>query len=222
MSTAAITMPRFASSQSFLRHRTESGETFSINFLRHQSGLFRLRRVFMMGLVGYLLAHALLLVGLAGLALTYQAQSLWADATAKPQTLSGAAVSGLEHDVQGLRGGVADALATVQAIVALQRQRFPAAGKLAALTDTLPARTWLTSLSGSRDDRSLTIEAKYLIDPEAPHQLPAKEWLEALRADPRFGQNLTRLELGSSSRSRQGQAALYTFTLIAEWRALTS
>ena len=75
------------------------------------------------------------------------------------------------------------------------------------------------TLSGSREDRTLTIHAMYLVDPEAPYALPANGWMEALTADPHFGQGLKRLELSASSRESKGRATLYAFTLIAEWQA---
>ena len=64
---------------------------------------------------------------------------------------------------------------------------------------------------------NLAIEAIYLIDPEAPYELPVKRWTEALRADPVFGRGLKRIDLETSSQKIQGKAEVYTFTLAAEW-----
>ena len=64
----------------------------------------------------------------------------------------------------------------------------------------------------------MTVHAVYLIDPNRPYELPAKEWIEALRTDPRFREGLTRLELGSSSRTAQGRAELFAFELVAQWQ----
>jgi Tfp pilus assembly protein PilN len=99
----------------------------------------------------------------------------------------------------------------------LHQQRFPVGGKLAALSRTLPARTWITGLSGSREGRKLTVSAAYLVDADKPYELPTKSWIEALKADPRFSGGLKRLDLGSTSRKTQGTSELLAFDLIAEW-----
>ena len=91
------------------------------------------------------------------------------------------------------------------------------AAKLSGLTRTLPPRTWLTNLSGDRSGRTMTIQAAYLINPDAPYDLPTKAWLAALRDDPGFREGLTRLEMGQSSRKRVGDAELFHFDLEAAW-----
>ena len=95
--------------------------------------------------------------------------------------------------------------------------RFPVGAKLAALTTTLPARTWLTGLEAKRDASTLTIRAAYFIDPEHPYELPTTRWIQALKADPTFGRGLKRLDLQNSSRQTQKRAELFAFTLLAEW-----
>jgi len=105
----------------------------------------------------------------------------------------------------------------MQAIVASQKARFLAGGRLSALTETLPARTWIAGISGDRKDSSIILQAEYLIDPDHPYELPAKEWMATLKKDPRFGNRLKKLEMASSSRRTQGNAELLSFELVAEW-----
>ena len=120
--------------------------------------------------------------------------------------------------METLRERAAENVAKLNAIIAQEQQRFPIGEKLAALTRTLPARTWLTRLSGDRDGRTLTIQAVYLIHSDAPYDLPTKAWLAALKEDAHFREGLTRLEVGQSSRKRVGDAELFSFELVAAWQ----
>ena len=109
-------------------------------------------------------------------------------------------------------------LARLTAMIAQQQPRFPVAGKVAALTKTLPPRTWITKISGKNDSRTLAIQAAYLVNPDAPYELPTKAWMQALRADAYFSSGLNRLELKSSARKKQGLAELALLELVAEWQ----
>ena len=108
-------------------------------------------------------------------------------------------------------------LTELQTIIAAQRQQFPVAGKLAALANTLPPRTWISHIEGTRENRVMTIRALYVIDPEKPYELPARGWIESLKADPVFGHQLKQLSLRQSSRETLGNTELCSFELAAEW-----
>ena len=194
-------------------------EAFSINFARHDLLSPRLRRALTVLAVGYLLAGAVCVCVLAGL-------TVWTsvDATRLQQRLGSSVQSPIGQAAR-------QAMADLQAQAALEATqltavsgelatRFPVAAKLAALTATLPARTWVTGLAANRETRTVTIQAAYLMDPEHPYELPATQWIQALKADPQFGANLKRLDLQSSSRKTQGRSELFLFTLSAEWVAL--
>jgi Tfp pilus assembly protein PilN len=189
---------------------------FSINFLRHQTVPVDVQRMLVVLAIGYLVANAALALVLLATAGYTSAQAMRVQArvsvhTAPPHAkASGANLPTLYEE------GRKD-LAQLQTMVGWQRQRFPLTGKLAALAKTLPARTWVTGLSGSRDDRTLTIRAAYVVDPDAPYELPAKAWMEALKADPLFGAGLKRLDLVSSFRKTQGTATVVLFDMEAQW-----
>ena len=116
-----------------------------------------------------------------------------------------------------LRAKALEDAAQFQTAIALKRQQVPVAGKLAGLTKTLPARVWVTQLSGNQGGRSVTLQGACLIDPDAPYEVPIKKWMAALKADPQFGSGLRSLNLESSSRKAQGKAQLLVFELSAEW-----
>lgn len=196
---------------------------FSINFIRGETVSLRVRRLLMSLALVYLAAHLLLLAGLLWTAFHahLQRQRLVL------QVLSGAAplprtARAVQEEME-MRHRRAEAdLAQLGALVAQQQLRFPVGGKLAALSKTLPARTWITGIAGTRERRTIAVQATYLIDPERPYELPIKTWLEALRNDPAFRQGLTRLDLGTSSRKTQGSAELVLFELLAEWQPLAA
>ena len=193
-----------------------AGEIFSINFRRNEFISVRSRRIIMYAALGYLALNLLLAIGFAGLAV-----SSWAE-TVFIQKKFGAAASGsseriLKQDMEALYEQATQELKRVGAASAVARRRFPVSEKLAALTRTLPNRTWVTGILGSRNEQTLTIRAVYLVNPEKPYELPTKKWMEALKADSAFRQGLKRLELGNSSQKAKGEAELFSFELVAEW-----
>ena len=200
-----------------------SREAFSINFVRHRTVSLVIRRALAYGALGYLLVNGGLLLGLLGTAFHCHAQSQQLQHTLQDNTASTSAAvsaSAVEREIQGLRGQAREDLAQLNTIILQQGQRLLLGGKLAALTKTLPPRTWITKLSGDREHRTIAVQAVYLIDPHAPYDLPAKGWMEALRADPSFGHGLKRLDLKTSCRKPQGNLELFSFELVAEWRPL--
>ena len=196
-------------------------EAFAVNFSRPAILSPRVRRALAKLTAGYLLlgaAAGILLLGFA----------LWTHLDARRLQQRLGTPAGRSAAEQASRQAMADlqaqaVLQTAQfnAMNAQLTSRFPVGAKLAALTTTLPARTWVTGLEARREGRTLTIRAAYLIDPEQPYELPTTRWIETLKADPAFGRGLKRLNLQDSSRETQGRAELFLFTLSAEWLPLS-
>jgi Tfp pilus assembly protein PilN len=197
------------------------GAVFSINFVRHETVPLRIRRTVISVALGSCLVNASIMVGLIGMALHARQQWQQVQAKVQRQMPSAVEISATTQEMETLHERAIQDLTDLNAAISLHSQRFPIGGKLAALTKTLPARTWITGLSGNRENRTVTIQAIYLIDLENPYDLPTKEWIEALKADPHFRQGLTRLDLGTSSRTTEGRAKLFSFELVAEWEPVS-
>ena len=194
-------------------------EAFAVNFSRPAILSPRVRRALAKLTAGYLLlgaAAGILLLGFA----------LWThlDARRLQGRLGNTGTSATEQaSRQTMADLQAQAMLQTNGLTAMNAQlatRFPVGAKLAALTTTLPARTWVAGLEARRDAHTLTIKAVYFIDPEHPYDLPTTRWIETLKADPAFGRGLKRLDLQGSSRETRGRAELFVFTLSAEWTAL--
>ena len=196
---------------------TVGSEVFSINFLRHDTLSSQVRSALLAGGIGWLGLNALVLAGLLVMMGVAFQQSLALKQDVKAQMTSAATVSGASEEMDALRERASENLARLNTVIAQEAQRFPVGAKLSGLTRTLPPRTWLTNLSGDRSGRTMKIQAAYLINPDAPYDLPTKGWLAALRDDSGFREGLTRLEMGQSSRKRVGDAELFLFDLEAAW-----
>lgn len=198
----------------------QAPEAFSINFARHTLFSPRVRLGLAFLTAGYLLAGAVCGCFLVGLTVWtgVDAARLQQRVGSDVQSEAGQASRQAMVDLQAQAAFDATQL---NAVSAQLTPRFPVAAKLAALTVTLPARTWVTGLAANRTTRTLTIQAAYLIDPEHPYELPATPWIQALKADPQFGAGLKRLDLQGSSRTTQGRSELFLFTLSAEWTPLS-
>lgn len=193
------------------------GALFSVNFIRHRVIPRRVRTALMYAVLVYLLVNAAGLLSFVGSALTAHKRWTHLQATLQGRVASASEMAALRQEIDALHDQATEDLAKLQKVTALKRQRFPLAKRLAVVTATLPARTWVTSVSTSRETRVMTIGASYLIDPEAPYKLPLRSWLEALKADDYFRRGLKRLELSQSARKPQGRSALFTAELVAEW-----
>ena len=188
-----------------------AGPVFSINFIRHRTLPHAIRRTLTYAALGYLTIHLILMLALLGSAWSAYAQRR------QVQAAAGVAARASDPEMVSLQQRALKHLATLQNTIALQQQGFPVAAKWAALTKTLPPRTWITEVSGLRDHRTMTIHAAYLIDSQVPYEVPIKAWVETLKADPAFGPGLKRLEMTNSARKSQGRATLDEFELVAEW-----
>ena len=180
---------------------------FTINFIRPDTVACRIRTALVWLRPLSMAANLTVTLWLIGSAVSLMAQ----------RTSAPAALGVAEADMKPLYAQAQTDLTRLNAIISRETARFRAGGKLAVLTTTLPARTWITTISSDRQKRTLLIGVTYLIDPEQPYELPTKVWIDSLRSDPRFSQGLKRLELMSSSRITQGRANLFVFELAAEW-----
>jgi len=166
---------------------------------------------------GWLLLNVIVLAWLIVSMVAALSQSQQFRSGVTKQMAAGTA-GGVAQEMDTLRQHVLESTAELQAVIAMEQQRFPVGEKLAGLTRTLPPRTWLTHLAGERNGRTMTIQAAYLITPDSPYDLPTKSWLAALRDEPGFREGLTRLEMGQSSRKRAGEAELFVFDVEAAWQ----
>lgn len=183
-------------------------EPFAINFVRPHPWQMLAKRTLSVIATGYLTANLVVALVLV-ISLIHLSRQRSAHRVAAPAAVM--------QEMRELQAQAKQQLAELTTIIADQQQQFPAAGKLAALANTLPARTWITGIESAREARTLRIRALYAIDPEQPFELPAKGWIDALRADPIFGQQLKQLSLEHTSRDSRGKLELFSFEIAAEW-----
>ncbi len=192
-------------------------EVFTINFARHESLPLRIHRTLVHVALVYLVISVIFMIGLVVVALHSRTLSKKLQTEIQGQmALSSTDLSALKR-MDNLSGHAAENLNKLNAITTLNKQQFLIGEKLAALAATLPARTWIARLSSKRDERTIKIEAIYLVDPEKPYEIPTKDWIEKLKFDARFSHGLKQLELGPTSRKTQGNAELFSFELLTSW-----
>ncbi|MBI4436649.1 MAG: hypothetical protein HY590_04475 [Candidatus Omnitrophica bacterium] len=190
------------------------GEVFSINFLRGEVVPMRVRRTLAYAALGYLVVHLALLFILFKVASASRTEWQSLEATLGN---SSASLGTLRQEMDTMVEQATRDIAQFNTFIALEKDQFPVGGKLAALAKTLPARTWVTGVSGDREGHKITVQASYLINPESPYELPMKKWVEALKGNDHFGKHLKRLNVESSSQKMQGKVELCNFELVAEW-----
>ena len=208
--------------QSALLPRRQAGSTsiatvFSINFLRHEIIPLSIRRALVFMALAYLAANILFLGYLGSIAVTSRAEWKKVQAGLQGEVPSAAALTDLKGEMAMMQDNAAKELGELNRIITRKREEFPFGGKLGTLAKTLPARTWITGISGDRESRRLTVQAAYLVNPENPYDHPTKKWIESLKADPSFSRRLKRCDLGASSQKLQGKAEVYSFELVSEW-----
>ena len=195
-------------------------EVFSINFIRRELIALPSRKIILYVALAYLGFQAVWTVGLLGTAAQAFVKCFGLEQELKKHGSDLSSLQALRSQVETLAREAEDHAGEFQSILALEKQSFPLGAKLAALTETVPPRTWIAQLSADRDKHQLGIQAVYAVDPANPFELPAKKWIEALKADPRFGSGLKRLDLDTSSRTGSpGKVSLYAFNLVAEWKS---
>ncbi len=197
-----------------------TSEVFSINFIRRQLIALPFRKIALYVALAYLGLQALWTVGLLGMAAHSFVKRFGLERALEKRGSDLSSLKALRSEVETLEREAEDHVGELNSILALEKKRFPIGGKLAALTETLPSRTWITQLSADPDQHLFKIQAVYAVDPAKPFELPAKKWMEALKADPRFGSGLKRMNLDNSSRTgSQNKISFYTFDLVAEWKS---
>ena len=200
--------------------RRVKSEAFAINFIRREFMPHSVKRLLVYLVFGYLGINIIIAAALLIMAVGSQLRCNYTQTLIKKSALSTATVKDLEAEMRTLGTEISSRLTQFNSLIAFQKEHFFIADKLAALTRTLPVRTWITKLEGSPGKPKMTIEATFLVDPAHPYQLPTKPWIQSLKQDPDFNQHLRRLELKKSSQQTQGQAELYTFELLAEWEPI--
>ena len=198
-------------------HTPHSEWVFSINFLRHETAPRHVRRAIAYGAIGYLMVNLIFFIFLFEIGSSLRSDRKKLQTQLRESSPSSSVPSAVKQEMETMYQQAVTDLSQLTTAIGREKDRFPVSGKLAALVKTLPARTWITALSGDRINRKITIEACYLINPETPYELPTKKWTDALRADPSFGNELKRLDLAESSQRMQEKAELFTFQLVAEW-----
>ena len=187
-------------------------EVFALNLIRTQDAPTPITRALAWAGIAWVAANVAVVVALtaAGTRAIRERVALQIGAPAAPPSTDALA---------SLHAQALARLHDLTTALAAQRHEFPLGGKLAAVTRTLPARTWLTELIADRPSRVVRIRARYWIDPERSYEAPTAGWIDALKADPQFAAGLKRLEPGPSSRESQGGAEVLAFELIAEWES---
>ncbi len=190
---------------------------FSINFIRNEFLPARMRRYLLYGALAYLALNlawggSLLVNGFAARIKISSVEKQLAKVSSSVPLPKSA-----KPEIEIFYERAIQDLGQMNSLTNLMKRRFPGAGKLDALSKTVPERTWITEISANRDTRALTIHAMYLLDPAKPYELPTKGWVQALKSDPHFSRGLKRLELGNSFQKSQGSAELFSFELNAEW-----
>ncbi len=192
-------------------------QTFSINFIKQKTVPLKFRRAAALAAVFYLALNGILAAGFLGSGAAASLQSLGLKNKLSKLAAGPITADSLEQDMEPFYSHAAQSLDGLNRVIASGHQRFPVGGKIAAVVKTLPNRTWITSFSSKHPERTLRLEALYLVDPKAPNKLPLKTWERALRADAVFSQGLKKLSLGQTSSVKQGKADCVRFDLVAEW-----
>ena len=118
-----------------------SSEIFSINFIRGEFVPPQVRRWLLAVGRGWLVINALVLAGLMLMMVLMHQQSRQLQAAVRQQITSAKTVDTASQEIETLGEHAAEHVAQLNAVLALERQRFPSGNKLAAIARTLPART---------------------------------------------------------------------------------
>lgn len=190
---------------------------FAINFLRGHLMPLRFRRILVYGALAYLLVHFFFLLFLIQSAFSSRAEWQKLQSGLGKDFSSSRELNTLREEMNLMHVQAVKELSEWNRLIAIQKEQFPFGGRLAALTRTIPTRTWITGISGDREARRMTVQACYLVNPASPYEHPTKKWVESLKTDPSFSHRLKRLDLGTSSQKMQGKVELFTFELVSEW-----
>ncbi len=195
----------------------KSSDVFAINLIRSRSFFHLNRRVLSFLTLGYFIAQGLLFLGLVFWGLGLGVKTFQLDQSfrrAFPLSVSG---TEFQTQLNQLSQRARASLAELKTAVAIEKDKFRIAGKLAGIARTIPVRTWVSSIRLDASERSMNIEAGFLVDPADPDRLPVKGWIDALAKDPGFGPWLKKIEQIHSSENQKGQAEICLFEIQAGW-----
>lgn len=195
----------------------KSSGVFSINLIRSQSFFLRNRRLLSYATVGYFIAQGLIFLGLVLWGLGLWGQAVYLDKSFHRIFPASDSIKDYKAHLNQLSQRAQASLDEVKAAVAIEKDKFRVAGKLAGIVRTIPIRTWITSIRVTAATRSMVIAAGFLVDMEDPDERPFKDWIEALKKDPGFSPGLKQIEQVSSSETRKGEADVSLFEIRAGW-----
>ncbi len=191
---------------------------FTANLIRSDFALFTVKRFLRFAVMIYLGVQVLLTIIFVLVVLNAQFARRQIEHSFQKQFGDASPGKQAQLEIDQLHGEISNALERTKFLLSLQENRFIISDKLAGLTRTLPARTWITQLnSGSSSAKTISIQAMYAVDETNPYQLPTNDWMNALKKDPDFGRKLKRIDLIRSSQETKGNIELYSFALEAEW-----
>lgn len=199
-------------------HLNAAVPVFSINFIRKESLALRVRHALIYGAL--VISTVQIVIFLVLVVMASMIHGAVKNERARPQlqNLSSNSIPVIYDEISSLDRKAGRTLAQLNTRIEQEALRFPIGGKLAALSKTIPPRTWITKIKGDHSRRSMKIYANYVLDSENPQILPVKDWIDALHEDSAFSSELKQLEMVSSSRSQQGKAKLFSFEIQAEWK----
>ena len=191
---------------------------FRINFSRNNFISDVVRKNTVYGVIIYLIAHLIISLVMAGAAADTGRRFHHLASSLEAKLPESVKIEELNAQMGGLYQELSERGRFMGIFIRLGQDRFAAAGKLAALARTLPAKTWLTKVHGSKSDKSLKVDALYYIAPDEPFELPVNAWMEKLKQDPVFSEGLLKIELKKSAQERKGTAELQMFEIEARWQ----
>ena len=194
-------------------------EVFSINFIRKELHYLRVSRILAYVAFISLAVNAVILVLMIAMSYYNHSKSSSLEDALKNQVSSKTDLKNLVPELELIKKQASDNLRRMNSIITLQKNKFATAEKLAGLSRTLPPATWITHLDTDRSARTIAIQATYIVEPNHPYQVPIKQWIEALKADPGFGRDLKNIELKQSSQKMQEQVEVCIFELLAQWKS---
>ncbi len=191
---------------------------FSINFIRKPFLPLHIKQLIVCLVVVYFAVQTLILLSMLSTASITNFKSNRLEKLIIKQSPSSSR-EGIKTEMNELKNELSNCLSQLNAFIKIEEEQFQVADKLAALSRTLPRRTWLTDLEGDQSTRTLKMKAVYLVNPKnKSQQAVTQEWFNAFRADPDFGDGIKHIELQKFSEKRQGSANLNMFEIFAEWQ----
>ena len=193
-------------------------EAFSINLIRSKNFFVLHRQMIFFTALAYLMAQSLLFLFLFFWGMGLQVEAIKLHRDFQKEFPSGSSEKEFEAHLDDLYEKAGVSLKDLDAVIAIEKDKFQIAGKLAGIARTIPPRTWVTSIKLDGWRRSMMLEARFLVDVADPYQLPTKKWIDALKNDPTFGEGLEQIDYLQSSQTQVGHAEIGFFEIEARWQ----